>query len=78
MTYAATSNESAVYEETYIKPDIFNQFMKDLQEGCAKGDAESKELIEKHAPEMASALQKVKEWVATNIWRKLLSYKISV
>ena len=34
--------------------------MKDLQEGCAKGDAEPTELMEKHASKMASALHKLR------------------
>ena len=59
MNYAATPYELAVYEETYKD---FNQFMKDLREACVKGDTESKQLIEKHAPEMALALQKFDEW----------------
>ena len=36
--------------------------MKDLREACLKGDTESKQLIEKHAPEMSLALQKLEEW----------------
>ena len=59
MNYAATPYELAVYEETYKD---FNQFMKDLREACVKGDTESKQLTEKHAPEMALALQKFDEW----------------
>ena len=62
MTYAAASHESAVYEEAYEKPSTFDQFMKDLREACLKGDTESKQLIEKHAPEMSLALQKLEEW----------------
>ena len=62
LTYSATSNESAVYKETYTKPATYDQFMKDLREACIKGDRESKQLIEKHAPEMALTLQKIEEW----------------
>ena len=48
-----------MHEEIYAKPSTFKQ---PLRHACTKGDNESKELIEKHAPEMVSTLQKAKEW----------------
>ena len=62
ITYAVTSNERAVYEETYTKPNTFKQFLIDLKHACEKGDSESKKFIEERAPEMASALQEAEEW----------------
>ena len=62
IMYATRSNEGTVHNETHSKPKTYSQFITDLKSACAKGDSQSKALIEQHVPQMAKILKKEEQW----------------
>ena len=62
-TFALRSNENdSETAMAYTFPETFVLFIKSLEDACGKGDSDSKELIEKLAPQMAKMLKEEKKW----------------
>ena len=63
----AKSSEDSPSSETYILPQTFKQFCKELEDACKEGDKDSKKTISKLAPDIEKCLKKAKQWDKTDL-----------
>ena len=70
-TYAAKSNESTGHGEStseeYALSSSYKEFMIELCEACKKGDTDSKEAMQRLAPQIAAVLIKHNQWLQPDI-----------
>ena len=57
-----SSSTDSPSNEAYSLPRSFTQFCKQLEDTCAEGDKESKEVIAQLAPEIEKSLKEIEEW----------------
>lgn len=68
-TFALTSNEHNINSSvaTYTFPTTYAAFLKSIEDACTMADYDSKKVIEKLAPNMASVLKVEKKWHAPDV-----------